>query len=197
MKNQWISRGQLFCKNNYCFKLRKSSILLEISGNSSDPDIKAIFTVYREVLGMKTLQMLSLLLVGWVFLGCQTNQLKQYEQVKVGMDKGQVLELMGSPQKTSRLKGQDRWTYVFYEKGSEYQKEMLFDAGKSTYVGDIQAVQVSADEQDKKNEESNLAIFAHQQKIREENRQVNFGDYESQVKGTDQIRYVPQFKPIE
>ena len=34
-----------------------------------------------------------------------------------------------------------------------------------------------------KNEESNLAIFAHQQKIHEENRQVNFGDYESQSQG--------------
>lgn len=129
-------------------------------------------------------------------MGCQTNQLKQFDKVKVGMDKGDVLGLMGSPQKTLRWHGMDRWSYQFWQDDQFYNKEVHFNESVSKYVGEAFKPEVSAEQQDQINEASNKDLeaqaLAKKQELRKE-----YSDYESQVRGENQIRYVPTFSPVE
>lgn len=135
-------------------------------------------------------------LYGLLLVGCATNMQKQFERVQVGMEKTEVLSLMESPQRTQRWHGLDRWTYIFYNDGNRFEKEVHFSDGKATYVGEVFQPPVTASEQDLKNEEANQQVEALAQTKREEARKA-FPDYEQQSKGTDTIRYVPQFKPVE
>lgn len=98
---------------------------------------------------------------------CTTiEQKKQFEQVQVGMDKGQVLEIMDSPQRTERHHGQDRWTYFIQnseaqnpiQQEQQLEKQIYFENGKSTYVGDPIKPLISAETQDRINEEQNIAL---------------------------------------
>jgi outer membrane protein assembly factor BamE (lipoprotein component of BamABCDE complex) len=69
-------------------------------------------------------------------LGCQTNELKQYEKIKLGMDKADVIEIMGSPQQTARHQSKDSWVYKFQQDKQWHEREVLFSEGKTVYVGD-------------------------------------------------------------
>ena len=62
-------------------------------------------------------------LVAAVLNGCAARPVKRLEldRIHVGMDKGQVLELVGNPKRTFHSEGRDHWTYQFYE----YEREML------------------------------------------------------------------------
>lgn len=137
-----------------------------------------------------------LLILSLGLMGCQTNQLKQFDKVKVGMDKGDVLGLMGSPQKTLRWHGMDRWSYQFWQDDQFYNKEVHFNESVSKYVGEAFKPEVSAEQQDQINEASNKDLeaqaLAKKQELRKE-----YSDYESQVRGENQIRYVPTFSPVE
>lgn len=121
---------------------------------------------------------------------------EQFERVQVGMEKDDVLGLMDSPQRTQRWHGMDRWTYIFYTDGTRYEKEVHFADGKAKYVGEVFVPAVSAEEQDRINEESNRQVEALAQSRREENNRA-YPQYESESKGTDTIRYVPQFRPVQ
>jgi outer membrane protein assembly factor BamE (lipoprotein component of BamABCDE complex) len=70
--------------------------------------------------------------------GCQTNELKQYEKLKLGMDKSEVIEIMGSPRKVERRQSQDHWVYKFYQDQQWYEKEVRFKEGKAIYLGEFQ-----------------------------------------------------------
>lgn len=134
-----------------------------------------------------------LLLVG---LGCATDQKAQFEKVKIGMEKGEVLNLLDSPQRTQRWHGMDRWTYIFYQDDQRLEKEVHFMEGKAQYAGDVYQPQVSAEAQDQINEASNKELEAQLQAKQAETRKA-FSDYEAQSKGADTIRYVPQFAPVQ
>lgn len=128
--------------------------------------------------------------------GCAYNQKKQFEAVQVGMEKGQVLEIMDSPQRTQRWHGMDRWTYIFYENDQRIEKEVHFAEGKANYVGEVFQPKISAVEQDQINEQSNLEVEALVQ-ARKADISNQYQTYESQVQGSDTIRYVPQFEPVQ
>lgn len=138
-----------------------------------------------------------LFLLSCLFLsGCAYSQKKQFDKVQVGMEKNDVLELMDSPQRTQRWHGMDRWTYIFYENDQRQEKEVHFSDGKANYVGEVFQPKVSASEQDQMNENSNQEVEALVQARK--NDSANFyQNYESQVQGTDGIRYVPQFEPVQ
>lgn len=132
-----------------------------------------------------------------ILSGCTVSPKRQFEKVKVGMDKNDVLALMDSPQRTQRWKGLDRWTYVYYENDLREEKEVHFSDGKASYVGEVFKPQVSAIDQDKANEESNAQLDALALSQKEDARK-NFKSYEDYVSGSDSVpRYVPQFKPLE
>jgi outer membrane protein assembly factor BamE len=70
------------------------------------------------------------------FTACQTNQIKEFSRVSAGMDKGQVLDILGSPQNSERWKGKDRWLYVMFENKQRVIKEIQFEDGKVVYSGE-------------------------------------------------------------
>jgi outer membrane protein assembly factor BamE (lipoprotein component of BamABCDE complex) len=89
--------------------------------------------------------------------GCQTPQYKSFEGARLGMDKHSVLEAAGKPRTTSRWKGKDRWTYDFVNTPDGPQtREIHFENGRAVYIGGKVVPPVTAAEQDKINEESNV-----------------------------------------
>lgn len=128
---------------------------------------------------------------------CQTSMLKQFGEVKPGMEKDDVLDLMGTPTRTQRAQGKDRWTYVFYDNRIRFEKEVQFFEGNAIYAGDIkqpESIKTAA-----------AVDLAHETKNREIDEQIArdvekhrraYEIYETQVKGDDKVRYVPAFEPI-
>jgi hypothetical protein len=108
---------------------------------------------------------------------CVTPQYKRFVDVKVGMEKDQVLEAAGGgPTRTNRVDSEDRWTYVMPKDGDFITKEVRFREGKSTFVGDPQPALISAEEQDKINAATNAALDAQDkaaaEQVHENTRQV-------------------------
>jgi len=130
-------------------------------------------------------------------LGCQTNEIKAFSKVQPGMEKGDVIGIMGSPQRSERWHGRDRWTYIFYHEDSRFEKEVQFSGGRSLYVGDVTKPEVSAEEQDKINEESNQAIAATLAAERAANKKSVIQYHDSTADDSAPIRYVPEFKPVQ
>ncbi len=91
---------------------------------------------------------------------CQTSELTLWHQVQPGMDKGEVLEIMGSPTATHRFHGKDRWLYRFYEKEKSFKKEVHFSEGIAVHVGEELpvALENSAAYIDAKNEADNSRL---------------------------------------
>jgi outer membrane protein assembly factor BamE (lipoprotein component of BamABCDE complex) len=146
---------------------------------------------------MRFLSRLIYLAAFFVFsVGCQTNELKQYEKLKVGMDKADVLGIMGSPKRTERRRGVDRWNYSFYQENQLYDKEVQFQNGSATYVGELTKPEISADDQDKMNADSNKAVEAQWAQQRIENR-AQSSKYFNSEQADSQIRFVPQFQPVQ
>lgn len=127
---------------------------------------------------------------------CQTNELKAYEKLKVGMDKDDVLGIMGNPTRTQRWQGKDRWTYRFYHDDAAYLREVHFEDSKAVYVGDVVQAPVSAADQDAKNEAENKALEEQYQAAKAKQRQ-SLGSYEDEITGSNEIRTVPHFEPVE
>lgn len=137
-------------------------------------------------------------MVAMLFLtACQTSMVKQFSEVKPGMEKDDVLQLMGSPNRTQRFHGKDRWTYIFYDQRIRFEKEIQFFEGSAVYVGDTwqPEPEKSAVAVDKVNAEVNAKVDAQIALEMKEQRRA-FEDYEAKTKGADKVRYVPQFEPI-
>lgn len=128
---------------------------------------------------------------------CQTNMVKQFEQVKPGMEKDDVLDLLGSPRQTQRFHGKDRWYYVFYEDRIRFEKEVHFFEGNAIYVGNKwePPVEQSAAAIDTRNAAANQATDEAIKKEEAENR-ASYSGYEAEVRGEDKVRYIPQYEPI-
>ncbi len=145
------------------------------------------------------LRYLSILLVslGLILTGCQTSMLKQFEQLKPGMEKDDVLDLMGSPSQTQRFHGKDRWRYVFYDKRIRFEKEVHFFEGNAIYIGEVwePAPEQSAVAADKRNEERNKVIDAEIARDAEIHRSA-YREYEAKTKGEKEVLYTPRFEPI-
>lgn len=129
--------------------------------------------------------------------GCQTNMKKAFEEIKLGMDKDQVLEIIGGPRAVTRFHGKDRWFIMFYDEGLRHEREIHFLNGIADYVGNpyVAPEEKQAAYVDKKNEESNQQIFKELMETKNQFGQAA-EEYEKRVKGTDKIRFVPQFEPV-
>lgn len=129
--------------------------------------------------------------------GCQTHMGADFQKLKVGMEKPEVVDIMGSPQRTQRWRGLDRWTYIYYEREMREEKEVHFDQGKASYVGAKYVPPVSAEQQDAINEASNREVEERVRRNREEAaRQLE--NYEGELQGTESNPgYVPVFDPVQ
>ncbi|KHD87436.1 MAG: lipoprotein [Bdellovibrio sp. ArHS] len=128
---------------------------------------------------------------------CQTSMLKQFGEVRPGMEKDDVLDLMGSPSRTQRFQGKDRWTYVFYDDRIRFEKEVQFFNGNAIYVGDIAQPEATktASAIDAINDQKNKEIDEQIAKEVEQHRR-EYSDYEAKARGEDKVRYVPEFESI-
>lgn len=147
--------------------------------------------------GMKrSLWLILLTLPLLLNLSCQTNELKAYDRLQVGMEKGEVIAIMGSPRRTDRSNSKDRWTYIFYQGDQKYQKEVQFLEGKATYVGEVILPQISAEEQDRLNEASNNELQASWL-AKKELLKNKLGDSNESAPKKSNLLYAPIFKPVE
>lgn len=73
-----------------------------------------------------------LLIVGSVFsaAGCSTPAHLAFDTIRVGQPKSDVVEIMGSPQKTIRIKDQDQWIFVFFQGDEQIVKGVSFESGR-------------------------------------------------------------------
>ena len=93
-------------------------------------------------------------LIGMLALSsCQTPRYKEFEHVRTGMTKAEVIEAVGGPSAKLRRQGVDRWTYIFENHpDGEQIREVHFVDGKSTYVGTQVKSAIPPEIQDKINE---------------------------------------------
>ena len=64
-----------------------------------------------------------------VVVGCSSIS-TNLKQVRAGMDKSEVLQIVGNPKFTFRENSQDHWAY-FYSSGSqEWRRDVVFENGK-------------------------------------------------------------------
>lgn len=128
-------------------------------------------------------------------LGCVTKPSEDFAKLKPGMEKSEVLEIMGDPHYKVRRGGQDRWTWVYYDQNSKQESEVRFDQGKAVYVGAKPKPELTAEERDFANEKANLEIEKQFQAEREAARD-NLPNYEDEVKGSGADSYVPKYEPV-
>lgn len=145
---------------------------------------------------LRSILTISLISSSLLLSACQTNMLKEYNKLHLGMEKDDVLEVMGTPTRTQRFHGKDRWSYVFYEDRIRYEKEIQFFEGNAIYVGEKWEPEVTAAQVDAKNEASNKAVEEESVRKYQENPQA-YSNYEKEVRGNDKVRYVPTFKPVQ
>lgn len=145
---------------------------------------------------LRSILTISLISSSLLLSACQTNMLKEYNKLHLGMEKDDVLEVMGSPTRTQRFHGKDRWSYVFYEDRIRYEKEVQFFEGNAIYLGEKWEPEITAAQVDAKNEASNKAIEDESVRKYQENPQA-YSNYEKEVRGNDKVRYVPTFKPVQ
>jgi len=87
--------------------------------------------------------------------GCVTPRYKEFARVKEGMEKDQVIDEAGGPNVSRRWHGKDRWIYNYYTPDGRQTREIHFEEGKAIYVGNKVVPAVSAEEQDRINDQSN------------------------------------------
>ncbi len=143
---------------------------------------------------------LYIIIVSLFFMfGCQTSQVRQFSKIKSGMEKSEVLDLMGTPWTTIRFHGKDRWIYVIYEEGVRSEREVHFLNGSSVYVGDAWKPEEvkTAVARDKSNEDLEKQMSEETAKFKKENKNA-YSDYEKEVKGVGKkVIYMPDFEEIK
>lgn len=139
----------------------------------------------------------SVVILSFLTTACQTSMVKQFSELKPGMEKAEVLDVMGSPQNTQRFHGKDRWTYIFYDDRIRFEKEVQFFNGSAIYVGDIwqPEPEKGAVAMDSMVEKKNREIDEQIVRDVEQHRRA-FEVYETKSKGEDKVHYVPNFEPI-
>lgn len=139
--------------------------------------------------------------VASIFSGCQTSMVRSFERLHPGMDKSQVLETVGNPETTTRLHGQDRWIYKFYEDNIRFDKEVHFLDGILVYSGNSwnPAPEKSAMAVDKKVENIEQTFQAEDQARAELKKQnaEEFRKYQDSRVSDKKVRYIPKFVELK
>jgi outer membrane protein assembly factor BamE len=146
---------------------------------------------------MQKLFAIPLVMVTIFLSACQSSPLRQFSELKAGMEKDDVLNIMGSPNRSQRFHGKDRWTYVFYDNKIRFEKEIHFFEGNAVYIGEVWQPEEarSAYFADRVNEEKNKKLD-DQITVEKEKATHAFQDYEGELKGTTKVIYTPQFIPV-
>jgi outer membrane protein assembly factor BamE (lipoprotein component of BamABCDE complex) len=92
-----------------------------------------------------------------ILQGCQTKRYKEFSRLKEGMEKDEVIEEAGGPNVSRRWHGKDRWIYTYRTPEGRQTREVHFEDGRAVYVGDKVVPLVSPEDQDRINDQSNVA----------------------------------------
>ena len=69
-------------------------------------------------------------------VSCSSSPTDIRKRVRVGMDKSEVLEILGNPSRSKRVKGADRWDYDMYDENDRrVVNYVYFKSGRVSYVG--------------------------------------------------------------
>ncbi len=100
-------------------------------------------------------------------VGC-TSFSKTMDEIKVGMDKDEVLNRLGSPKRTFRENSLDYWTYLYYQDNKEWRRDVVFENSKVIRVTRASLAHKSAFQLQLENsnspEEFEAAVRAQQKK---------------------------------
>jgi outer membrane protein assembly factor BamE (lipoprotein component of BamABCDE complex) len=80
---------------------------------------------------------LYLSLLAFCVFGCASAH-KDLSGIQVGMEKADILDAYGNPQRVERVKGQDQWIYVTHNGSDETEKKVIFSEGKVIGVIDTE-----------------------------------------------------------
>ncbi len=82
------------------------------------------------------MRLLILTLIVILFTGCRTLDPDELSEVQIGAEKGQVLNVLGNPQRRYRKNDTDRWVYQFPhgENKEIVEKEIWFQNGRVVYI---------------------------------------------------------------
>ncbi len=97
--------------------------------------MRDIFTQFSHFKALRRGQLLFLFILLLGIGACQTAPVERFDKIKPGMTKAEVLEVMGGPRQSRRWRGLDRWTYWLFENNEKRIREVIFENGKSIYVG--------------------------------------------------------------
>ncbi|OFZ12245.1 MAG: hypothetical protein A2Z20_04310 [Bdellovibrionales bacterium RBG_16_40_8] len=78
---------------------------------------------------------LGLLFAIFFIFGCASSQKGGVRSIKPGMDKSDVLDILGDPKLSSREHGLDRWTYSIDGPTGEELTYIFFEKDKVSYIG--------------------------------------------------------------
>ena len=104
-----------------------------------------------------------------IICACQTTSfLQDFKTLRIGMDKSDVVEALGTPKKTERKEEKDWWYYSVFENTKNYERLVVFKDNKMIYAGRVPNLNhgEDADTIDKKNEELNRAVEAQNERDR-------------------------------
>lgn len=146
---------------------------------------------------MKYVHRFSLLIGLLGLCACSSNPIKDFENVREGMPKYDVLEAMGVPQRTQRWQGKDRWTYLYVESEKTQTKEVHFQEGKVVYKGDPIEPAISAEAQDQKNEISNAELEKQYAEKRAAIRNQQIDSAKDTGSAMDSEARTPRYEPID
>lgn len=147
------------------------------------------------------LRRLLLIVCAATLSACQSSMVRSFESLHPGMDKSQVLERVGNPDTTTRLHGQDRWIYKFYEDSIRFEKEVHFLDGILVYSGNgwTPAPEKSAVAVDQKVQQIEQTFQAEDQARAELKKQnaEEFRKYEESRTADKKVRYIPKFVELK
>jgi hypothetical protein len=68
-------------------------------------------------------------------LACSTPLPVALDRLKVGIEKPELLDRVGSPSRTFRENGQDHWVYVYYRNDKQWLRDVVLEDGRVQRVG--------------------------------------------------------------
>lgn len=114
--------------------------------------------------------MKKIFLVFIFLIGCQTtSDIVAFKKLQKNMEKGEVLEIIGTPIRKERKYQRDWWYYSFYEGENKFERMVVFDSGKLIYAGRVTTKKgTAAEDIDSLNERTNELAPIEQIKAEEQ-----------------------------
>lgn len=81
-----------------------------------------------------SLRLFIFIALGFLLLSCASPSHRAVERINIGMEKSDVLDILGSPTRTERARNGDRWTYESYTKENKYSFNVYFHDGRVSHI---------------------------------------------------------------